>query len=329
MRKYIQEDINVDTLSPYLKDIPIHILLDIKGNIATFDNATQAGKFLFEKGDTEATKFGSRVARNCLAAALGFDVNESGEVSDRYTGYNYEWDITYPNELPENLKDAYKENHLSVPVETLNILKDQDYANSFSDFILNNFDEKDLTNVTIQETNTEIVYPVSHYEVYQRTEDNPFIVKDRSGKIQNLVENIYFLKKAKGDKYNPENTIISKSDVTNIATQQAYIFCETFAEALRKDLIHVQALGFTGDDIIYTDAFEAKRYFKQTYNPEDDKIRYSVKALKGINNKLDAQGVKVIATSADVNHLADEKSHFRLPRYVLYDPNSRWIVDGR
>lgn len=186
-------NIKVDFLADYVDDFPIYLInFKDSGKNIYYRDAREAGTDMFNKEFSKAAKNSKWIARNCLAPALGFDVNESSEVSGRITGYGYYWDATFPEDLPEEIKNAYVSHKRrfdpSFSIELNEVLNDSSYAEAFSNFVRSNFEKYDIATVG----NNDIELPIEYREVWEKPENYKIDPKTRLGNSQLIDKVAYF-----------------------------------------------------------------------------------------------------------------------------------------
>ena len=283
LTKSEKDNIKVDFLVDYVDDFPIY-LIDYKnsGRNLYYRDAREAGTDMYNKDISKAAKDNKRIARNCLAPAIGFDSNDSSVVTGRITGYGYYWDVTFPEDLPEEIKSTYvsKKRRFdpSFSIELNEVLEDASYADAFSAFIRENFESYDTAAVG----KLDIELPISYREVWEKPKDYKF--EGYKGNSQ-LIDKIPYLDLREalsklGFERNKKFRVYTHDGHIEDGKEQTWK-----AVRFAKALYETKAKITTYSEDVYASIEDASRAIDAKYDP-DEKMKYRADDVGGVYRRV-------------------------------------------
>lgn len=274
-----------DNLRNFLDDIPIYVIdFEGSGKNKYYLSARSAGKDFFDRDMTNASRSDSWVARNCLAGALGYDVDESGDINLRDEAYGHKWDVTFPESLPDELIEAYGVRKPNVAVGPEQILSSLEFSEAFSSYVMDKFEDYDIASAT--EAGHDIVLPVKYQEVWEK--DDNYNAKEKNSK---LVEKVpYFdlqsVLLSLGFEKNNHGTYTHLGDVDgDIKVLNAI----RYAKALYDNKVEVSP----DSDEIFANIAKANKYINDKYDWHNAKVRVKTERVYGRRLNGDPAHVKV------------------------------------
>lgn len=293
-------DFKIDSLREYLRSVPINCKIGDK--TVYFIDAETAGRYMQDEGYTKAAEYSARVARNCLAPALGYDVDDSGKITMRNTGYECIWDVTEPENLDDELKAAYKKAHKESLTEVSQILDSKKMADSFTLAMSERYDESQLVWCHASGHNALFTMPVRRFEIRRRSEKSPLAIDSEK------VRDVYMLASLR-----------------------------TIRDTLKLSYYSNGLADFTEEEVAAA-RFAAALCSKDTtvLNDDEDKIK-TYDSLSDIEKELDSNTIRYNTSLAhkiiDQHVRANEQvsaddvacvyasgSHFRMPTEFIFDP---------
>lgn len=278
-----------DSFRGFLDDIPIYVMnFEGSGKNKYYTSAREAGKDFFDRDMTNASRSDSWVARNCLAGALGYDVDESGDINLRDEAYGHKWEVTFPESLPGEIIEAYKARKPNALTDQQDILQNQNFANAFSTYVQENIEAFDFATAAGQ----SILLPVKYQEVWEKGEN--YVAREKNSKkveevpyldLQSALISLGFEKNKKLGAYVHDGDIDGDEKVLNAVR---------YAKALYDNKVE-----FVPDQKeIFADLNKANKYIDKKYDWYFAKVKVKTENFWGKRLDDDPAYVKITKYSS-------------------------------
>lgn len=293
-------DFKIDSLKEYLSSVPINCKIGDK--TVYFIDAKTAGRYMQDEGYTNAAEYSDRVARNCLAPALGYDVDDSGKITMRSTGYEHIWDVTKPEDLDDELKAAYKKMHKESLTETSQILNSEKMADSFSSAVSERCKEGQLVWCHADGHNALFIMPVRRLETRRRSEKSPLAIDSEK------MQDVYMLANLR--------TIRDSLELSYDSNGLASFTEDEVAAARFADALCSKGIAIVNDEEDRVKTYESLSDIEKELS--DDRIRYNTSLVRKIIDRH-ARANEQIASN-DAACMFTSGSHFNMPAEFIFDP---------
>lgn len=272
-----------DSFRGFLDDIPIYVMnFEGSGKNKYYTSAREAGKDFFDRDMTNASRSDSWVARNCLAGALKYDIDEHGDLSLRDKAYGHEWEVTFPESLPSDLIKAYALRNQDAVISQKDILQKPEFSEAFSSYVMDNFEEYDIATAAGQ----DIILPVKYQEVWEKGKD--YNAKDKNS---SLVEKVPYLslREVLLSLGFERNNLGTYTHVGDIDGDEKVLSAVRYAKALYDNKVK-----FVPDsDEIYANIEAANQFIAGKYDWHKATIRIKTERAWGKRFKDDPSHVKI------------------------------------